>query len=525
MRLQILICTAATILAAACSRPEEKSGLLQDFDYFFEQLECVHPDPYTAFGGEKSFHRSVGELRKELEHCDALDADELQVRISEFLVPLHDGHTWCGHRSIAQGDTLYALPFSFRPTKDDLFMWVATDEYSGLLGSVLKSIEGVDVDELLDRLAVCVSSENRYGLLDVVRNTQFNTEYLKFLLDSFDHNSVAVGLRMPDGADTTVTVRMLDMDEVHSKSTKAVSADNRFPSGNFEYKWADRDKVVMAFRCTHVISRDCLEYMRDRGMEYQSALDWAWNGKSIEDVPAIAECFGSMLQEMKDAGAQHLIIDLRSNGGGWSPIVFATLYQLYGDEFLSKDLGAHYESRISELYLKKNNTTLEEFNAANGTNLKIGDYTNRGIEEGASMVIDDEIRKSMIDGYICMDKDMLYAQGGKPLYKPEHIYVVTDTGTFSAAFHYAFMLWRMGATVVGVPSSQAPNTFMESTPFTLPNSGIDCSISNALQIFLPEDDPRAKVFWPDWMLTYDDYRRLNFDSRAELIYILETATK
>lgn len=523
MKIHLVICAVALVIATACSQADKNPELMQDFDYFFEQLEAVHPDPYSSFGGENAFHNKVKSLLKELGGCDHLDADMLQTRISEFLVPLHDGHTYCGQFSIAPGDTLRVLPFSIRATRDNFFIWVAIEEYSDLLGAVLDSINGVTVDELLDRLACHVTAENRYGLFSTVVNTQFNSAYLDLLLDDFNPLNAEVGLSLPDGSDTTVAVRMLAMDEVKAKSTKAVSADNRFPSGNFEYKWADRERGVMTFRCTHVISRDCLEHMRNNGMEYESSIQWAWPDTPFDEIPSVANRFGAMLQEMKDAGAQHLVIDLRSNGGGWTPIVYASLYQLFGDEFLSKDLGARYETRISGLYLEKNNTTLEEFNAANGTDFKLGDFAST--EVTGAVEIDDKTRKSIIDGYMCLDKDMLYAQNGKPLYRPEHIYVVTDTGTFSAAFHYAFMLWKMGATVVGVPSSQAPNTFMEVTPFSLPNSGINCSVSNSLQRFLPDDDPRAKVFWPDWMLTYDDYRRLGFDSRAELIYILETATK
>ena len=49
-------------------------------------------------------------------------------------------------------------------------------------------------------------------------------------------------------------------------------------------------------------------------------------------------------------------------------------------------------------------------------------------------------------------KEELRAQKGAPVYAPKQVFVVTDERTFSAAFHYAFMLWKMGATVVGVPS-------------------------------------------------------------------------
>lgn len=141
--------------------------------------------------------------------------------------------------------------------------------------------------------------------------------------------------------------------------------------------------------------------------------------------------------------------------------------------------------------------------------------------ETAPDAVNDSLRNAFIDSYMCLDKGLLRAQNGKPLYRPEHIYVVTNEGTFSAAFHFTYMLWKMGATIVGVPSSQAPNTFMESTPFTLPNTGIQCSVSNAIQRFLPAEDPRAKVFRPDWTPTWEDYRRLGFDSRADLLYILE----
>ena len=55
----------------------------------------------------------------------------------------------------------------------------------------------------------------------------------------------------------------------------------------------------------------------------------------------------------------------------------------------------------------------------------------------------------------------------------------------------------MGATIVGTSSSQAPNTYMETTPFVLPNTKLNGSISNSLQLYLPIDDPRAKQLRPD----------------------------
>ena len=120
------------------------------------------------------------------------------------------------------------------------------------------------------------------------------------------------------------------------------------------------------------------------------------------------------------------------------------------------------------------------------------------------------------------NREELAAQQGEPLYTPEHVYVVTDANTFSAAFHYAYYLWKMGATVVGVPCRQAPNTYMEVTPFRLPRTGLEGSISNTMQVFLPPGDQREKVFYPDLIPTYDDYRAARFDNEAEIIFLLKS---
>jgi len=183
-----------------------------------------------------------------------------------------------------------------------------------------------------------------------------------------------------------------------------------------------------------------------------------------------------------------------------------------------------FETKLSETYLQKNATTLEQFNKDNGTSFKLGDFIHSSDGDGVEKV-DDNIREKIIDGYICSNKDMLKNQKGKPIYRPKHVYVITDDQTFSAAFHYTFMLWKMGATIVGIPSSQAPNTFMETTQFNLPYSGLDCSVSNSLQTFLPEDDVRANILYPDWMINYNDYKAYNFDTNTAILYTLDHLKK
>ena len=499
----------------------KSSPMLEDFDYFFQAFEQTHPDPYSAFGGERNFHKSVKSLRRTLSREEGLDAERLQSEIGRFLVPLHDGHTYCGQMDYSYDAEVKSLPLNLRTMTDGFFVWGSLEGYEDLLGAELLDIAGQPLDKLLDRLAEYVSAENKYGLYSAVNGWKMNSVALSLMLDDFDGEAVEMRFKTRAGADTTVALPLFTDAQMQAAAVISMPTDDRFPSSNFEYEWADKERGVMAFKCSHIVSRDCLQYILDHGMgEYDAIKTWAYGDTPLEEIPSASERFGSMLAEMKTVGAQHLIIDLRGNGGGWSPIVYPMMYQLYGDELITTDLGCRYETRLSELYLQKNNVTLEGYNGWRGSSYEIGDLMTDD-EEAVPETVSDSLRNAVIDSYTCLDKDMLRSQGGEPLYRPQHVYVVTNEDTFSAAFHFAFMLWKMGATIVGVPSSQAPNTFMESTPFTLPNTGIKCSVSNAIQRFFPAGDPREKVFMPDWAPTWDDYNRLGFDSRADLLYILE----
>ena len=66
---------------------------------------------------------------------------------------------------------------------------------------------------------------------------------------------------------------------------------------------------------------------------------------------------------------------------------------------------------------------------------------------------------------------------------------------------------------------------MEQTPYELPRTGLKGSISNSLQLFLPVDDPRAKLFTPELMPTYEDYKRYNFDQNTIPMYLMDLIEK
>ena len=468
--------TSALGLEAANGNISKQDSLLQDYDYFFSQLEQIHPDPYSAFGGKDEFDTAVKHLRDELTSRDSMTLNEMQVEVTRLISALHDGHTYIGHNNTPKKVEDQWVPLKFKVIPEGIIVNGYSPGLESLKGAMLREVEGEALESVLDRLDKLVISENRYG-------------------PAFDKEKVSMKFRMANGKDTLVSLPFYPNGPFW-KNMICASTDERFPHKNFEYRFVDDSKQTMAVCINSVVSAD-IPNLESYGLK--------------SDV-IVADVFAKMLREMKAANSPRLIIDLRGNGGGWTMIMYAALYELYGKRIMDTDFGMHSATKVSDGWLKKNNLTLEQLNQDRGTLLKMGDF----IERPSNI--------SNFDWFMCADMSILEAQDGEPIYTPKEIYVVTDVQTFSSAFHTAYMLWKMGAKVVGVTSGQAPNTFMEVTRFKLPNTGLECSASNSLQSCFPTDHPMAKAFTPDIQLSYDDYRQFDFSKDAELLFI-EKLTK
>ena len=494
----VIIILALASFISVDAQTLTKEQLLQDFDYYFSQLEQIHPDPYTAFGGKEAFHQAVRHLRNNLAKRDSLTLDEMKFEGNILLSTLHDGHTNMGWAEIPETMPDAYLPLRFRVIPDGIIVNGALPEWKSLIGAYVREVGGLPLDSVLTRIDHISTTENRFGQYKMATGFIRYNNTVKLLFPDFDGKQISMKLSQMNGRDTLVSLPFHPNGQLWASFIHAPE-DSRFPKGNFEYRFVDNQKQTMVMRINQVISAD----IPDKSLR-------ADNDTTEVEAPRVivADVFAKMLREMKAAGSPRLIIDLRGNGGGWTSIMYAAFYELFGQRFFDTDISFHYATKLSEMYLKKNGITLEQFNERRGTNLSLGDFSvERKIEN--------------FDEFRCADMSILKALNGQPIYTPKEIYVITDEHTFSAAFHITYMMWRMGAKVEGVPSSQAPNTFMEVTPVNLPNSGLECSVSNSLQRCFPDNDPKAKVFTPDIQLTYDDYRKYNFSKDAELLYLID----
>jgi hypothetical protein len=504
---------------------------VRDTKHLVRLLELSHPDPYTRLGGKVAFHRKVRALIDSLP-ADGIATREFADRLQTFLGRLHDGHThlkWETGPSWreAQPD---AVPVSFACSAGGPYLsaFDAAD-LEGTRGFRLRAVEGLPYEELAERLSAVASVENRHGACHVLRHVVVSPTLLARLVPQADpSDGIAYELEAPDGARETRTVPSSAGGAAADRSAWR-SPPRRFgavPESDEPFHWAMVcDSAGAYFRVATIMGREAYELAYRRGWgdprkmigqfyERRKREMPADIEEALRGIPSFLEEGEELLAAMKERRTGALIIDLRGNGGGVTPSVLPFLLAMYGDRAFGIASPIQWVHVVSQLYLDKMNKTADEWRQEHDDPLfEAGDFT---FEEEAAPGSAEAEREELIAGY--RNDGMAFAErlaalGGRPIHTPSRVLVLSDGGTFSAAFHFLLYLRALGATVVGVPPGQAPNAFMETTPFTLPESRLEGTISNSAQVCLP-DDPGATELLPDVPLTYEQARALDFEEDA-----------
>jgi hypothetical protein len=83
------------------------------------------------------------------------------------------------------------------------------------------------------------------------------------------------------------------------------------------------------------------------------------------------------------------------------------------------------------------------------------------------------------------------------------------------------MLVKRGASLVGVPSSQAGNCFIDGLFYTLERSQLTGIISYKWSRLFPDEPERGRLLRPHRELTYDYLASVGFDRNASIALALE----
>ncbi len=527
MKKFIITLFAATSITVNALNDSIKELYRDDFNTFIRLLEETHPDPYTAFGGRIEFRREAQRMRDVAQR--SADAAEFRSHLSAFTARLEDGHTFIiGPNATAtnQPCTEKFFPIVFKIASDGLFIHYASNEYTRYTGDKLLALNKIPTDSLLRKISTITPTENKYGAMLALRNRIANECFAAAFLA--ETSPVTLTLQDTDGNIRDVDVAYNENPAWNKPQSELKTRDdNKLLYGQM----LENNPDIGYFVWNAMISREAVESTPPSNPQYQRMLNYVTgllgiekqddDNAAVRQIPELYPTFNALLTEMKKQQSEYLIIDLRENTGGMTPLTLPLLYMLYGDKYLNYESNAQYIQRISPLLLQKRGITADVLSEKTGN--VPGDYEFRRFFQSDDGKTIEEKRKdpSFIAYRNNFAREFTGHLNGKPVYEPRVI-VLCSPETFSAAYHFLYYLSEIGnATIVGVPPSQAGNAFMESTFFELPNTQTRGSISNAKQVLFPGNNEKGKIFTPDFPMAWADFAKYNFDKNAEILYCLD----
>ena len=171
--------------------------------------------------------------------------------------------------------------------------------------------------------------------------------------------------------------------------------------------------------------------------------------------------------------------------------------------------------------------TLESINEGRVVPLVLGDIdfarimadASDGLESGAAMAENPERLKVYRRAATFFTEYESGTYSG--YYLPENVFVLMTPWTSSSGLDMALFLYRSGATLIGTPSGQAPNSWGELLEWSLDNSGIKGEVSSAFDIAFGDDPEKGRVLPVHYPLTYEKLASYGFDHNAIFLYAME----
>lgn len=505
-------------------------------------LAAAHPDPYLRGGGRVAFHRRVQRALASI-GPEGVAVRQLLGLLRPVVASVQDGHTTIG----LPRQRRLSLPHTridFEVIDDQLRVRRVYDESQRFaLGAALESVAGVAVGDLVERMKDLRGYDNSVSNWVHLASALGAPDLVAALLQVEQApDPLALAVTLADGATRTLS---LPWTTTPPGDPLAASSRIELPTANAAgLAWGlmgDGDDIAYLRIDSMMRYREAFEAWRATGYtqnlgEHLTNVARAALGSEppagvderIAAVPSATELMQSLVAAAARANAHTLVVDLRDNSGGNSYITFIVLYALFGYEVLRDAEWGYQIPRYSSLYFDNYQTATIE-RVSEGQDLAIGDFDftdeaawRRVMQHGLS---EDERgrRERDLDSAAARSTTFgswLAQRAGAPTWKPRLV-VLTAARTYSAGFDLAAMLFKQGAAIVGVASSQAGNCFIDSLGYHLDHSGLGGSISYKHSLLFPEDPKLGRVLRPDVPLTAKAFRRLGSDPNATVLLALE----
>lgn len=525
--------------AAAADHLLEPAALRRDLRQLARLLDRSHPDPYRASGGRLAFHRKLHAIERAIPE-QGLTAAGFLRRVRPLVAAVGDGHTTIrAPRAAASGRRLWV---ELDAASRRLFVSgvYARDDEIALGGRVI-AVAGVAFAALVRRQQKLRGHDNAYNNLVHLMETLASERGLAAILGRAAPPE-RVPIRVATAGGGERTIRAVVAAEAPGELRTPPSRIALPPADAAGLGWGFMDAAheVALLRIDSAMRyREAFEVWRACGFSHnlqahlRQVARAAGGGRlpatrdaQIAAVPAATETFGALFAAMRREQTSTLIVDLRRNSGGNSAIAGILAYHLYGEQGLRSTAGGYQIPRLSTLYFE-NNSALDREATLAERGIQLGDYDfsaadrwSRAKESPPPAPAD---AKSPIEDYALLPTFHRALEAGAITpYAPPRIIVLTAARTYSAGFDIAAALYKRGAEVIGVPSAQAGNCFIDSLAYELHHSHLTGSISYKRSLLFPDDPRTGELLQPHIELTYETWAAMRFDPNAAVTLALRS---
>ena len=540
--LSLLLLTAVSVMGSSSwaqdSRIFTQQELMHDARQLASILERSHPDPYISGGGKILFQRRFQNLLEDIPD-GGMTAERFYRLLLPFVASLRDGHT-----ALLTPQTgtppRSGLPLTFKIIDESLAVaGTVRKDNTDLRGALLLDVEGVPLQELLQRQNNLRGIENVYGTLALLTRSLSTERGLQNLLPE-----------RTDSAKTRLTLSLADGETRDFLFEHGESAESPLAKPGSKVLLPDMSQSDVAWHFLDKNGKTALLKIDDMSSYREACEDWIASGMSeglemaraayekfhgqaapeqIEEIlagiPSATNVFKELVVAMKRAGTTLLIVDLRENTGGNDLMVRMLLYFLFGQESMASYNKGFQISRYSELYFQVYaNASLAGINRNRTVPLEVGDYDfseqqarSRGIDQATLLELAGESLQGTPTFYELFSEDVY-----RNFYRPPSLVALSSAWTYSSGFTMLAALEELGATVVGTPSAHAGNNFGDSLLFQLTNTKLRGAVSFKQNVTFPDDPDKGRCLKPDIVLTHEKWASLNFDPNAEVLLALES---
>jgi hypothetical protein len=454
----------------------------QDFFYLCQILEDSHPALYEIIPEEDFIdlkNRFAGSLEL------VVDKQQFAVMLQRFVSQLNDGHTQIYY---AKGFGDLRVPVVLSWSGEELYISNVNQGLDiNLIGSKVMKLGNVMADSLETRLGSFVSAENRYWKRYQLTNLMNLAGFL--LLSGVISHEDSLDLEI-QRASKIETLHLMNSPNM-SWLTPHPHPVTAYSGKLFSYKLIE-DLSTCYFQFNEFLDLQTARMYQFNGIV--SDADYDSYHQQIKQAGGDFRIFlEKMFTDIYQNNIRNLVVDLRNNGGGNSilanqffdhvkleqPIIpFTTAVKL-------SQLMQHYYPDTVNYYLNvlKNNFGIEA---------TLPYYYDLDLEMKESYF---SIIRNKESGFYIPESNNKF--DGKLIF-------ITGNGTFSSAGDMVTIAYDNGlGMIVGEPMGQKPTSFGDILYFTLPNTGIEGSVSH--KVFKRPKRSRSdeKTIYPDIFVKTD----------------------